>query len=337
MRRQPIIVTPPQHAPALSLSDLEYYAQGWKLDGDVRMLAKSYVEKRRDCTAKLLWFLRSEGYSECGVLELRAFFSYLRSSHERPEGRWGNDKQRRALSAGTFQMWHAMLRGFFNFVVAEGALEVSPMQRLKAPIARPDQVQPFSEDQQRALVEAARETRYHTRNVALILFLLDTGCRASEVCGIVYGDLSLEERSCRVLGKGNKERTVCFGAMTARALYTMLHHQLREPDSPLFQCGIGKHAGEALTRYGLKELFRDLSRRAGIRGVRVSPHTCRHTAALNYLRAGGDGFSLQMMLGHTSQVMTSRYINLARADLQEQYRRLSPLDRVMRPERDRRR
>lgn len=331
MVRKPIIVPSSQHTPALSLSDLEYYAEGWKLDGDVRMLARNYVVKRADTMRKLSWFLHSEGHDQCGTQEIRAFFSYLRTSHERPEGRWGNEKQKRALSAGTMQMWHTMLRAFFNFVVSEGGLEVSPMSRLKAPINRPDQILPFSEEQQRALVDAARTTRYHLRNVALILFLLDTGARASELCGIRCGDLSLDERSCRVRGKGNKERTVCFGAMTAQALFAMLRGQLRESGYPLFQSGL--KPGEPLTRYALKELFRDLRKRGGITGVRVSPHTCRHTFAVTWLLHGGDAYTLQILMGHTTPAITSRYINLARADVQAQHRRISPLDRVLRPKR----
>ena len=329
MHQEPIISSREQHTPALSLSDLEYYAMGWGLDGDAQMLARSYVAKRKDTTSKLLWFLKAREYDRCGAQELRAFFAYLRTSHEAPGGRWGNERQRKALTPATVGMWHKMLRAFFNYVVADGGLDSSPMARIAAPIARPDQVRPFSEAQQRALIEAARRSRYHVRNVALLLFMLDTGARASEVCAVTFGDLSLSERSCRIRGKGDKERTVCFGTATTQALFAHLRLHSREPGSPLFIAIGGTRPGEALTRFGLKQLLAEWGEAAGITGVRCSPHTCRHTMAVGWLLSGGDQYTLQILLGHSNPSMTSRYVNLARADLQAQHRRVSPLDKLL--------
>lgn len=316
-------------APALSLTDLEYHARGWELDGEVQMLSRSYVARRADVTGKLLWFLRREGLEQCGPHEMRAFFAYLRRSHEDPGGRWDNEHERDPLRPSSIRMYHAMLRAFWGFVVAEGALEVSPMATLKSPVAHPDQIQPFSPEQQRALVDAARKSRHRERNVALVLFLLDTGCRVSECCALVYEDLSFAERSCRVRGKGDKERVVCYGAETARALWAALRNHSREPTAPLWLSRSGKNAGGPLTRFGLQIIIEELGKAASIQGVRCSPHTLRHTFAVNYLRAGGDAFALQVLLGHSNPSITARYVNYARADIQEQHRRLSPLDRVL--------
>jgi integrase len=67
---------------------------------------------------------------------------------------------------------------------------------------------------------------------------------------------------------------------------------------------------------------------AGIRGKRVSPHTLRHTFAVNWLKNGGDTLSLQRLLGHSTPAMTTRYVNFATADLAELHRTVSPLDRL---------
>lgn len=326
-----------RQAPALSLADLEYEAKGWRMHGEVRGHSREYVQKRKEYLDKLLWFLRSRELAECGPHELLAFFVYLRNGHTEPGGRWGNAAERAPLAASTVRQYHTMLRAFFNHLVRTDRIDASPLATIEAPIARPDQVQPFSEEQQRALVEAARKTRYPARNVALVLFLLDTGCRASEACSLRYGDLDLDEHSCRVLGKGGKERLVCFGGETTLALWEWLRHHSREPADPLFPALAGRHTGRALTRMGLRMLIRDLGRRAGIQGVRISPHTCRHSFALNWLNAGGDSFTLQAFLGHTHPAMTSKYVNLARADLQNQHRRKRPLDQILREERKERR
>ena len=66
-------------------------------------------------------------------------------------------------------------------------------------------------------------------------------------------------------------------------------------------------------------------KRAGIEGVRVSPHTLRHTFAVFYIRNGGGSFSLQELLGHSTLEMTRRYVHLAQRALAEQHKKFSPI------------
>lgn len=75
-----------------------------------------------------------------------------------------------------------------------------------------------------------------------------------------------------------------------------------------------------ISRYG---------KRAGIEGVRVSPHTLRHTFAVFYVRNGGDSFSLQEILGHTTLEMTRNYVHLARRDIAEQHKKFSPMEGLL--------
>lgn len=67
---------------------------------------------------------------------------------------------------------------------------------------------------------------------------------------------------------------------------------------------------------------------AGITGVRCSPHTCRHTFAIEFLRGGGDVFELQQLLGYESLEMVRRYVKKAKADLEEAHRKASPANRL---------
>jgi site-specific recombinase XerD len=128
------------------------------------------------------------------------------------------------------------------------------------------------------------------------------------------------------LGKGNKHRVVHFGRDTKKAVWKYLQKRDIEEDEPLFLSVRGTLAGDPLTRAGLLQLMERLGKVAGLQGVRCSPHTCRHTAALRFLNAGGNVFSLQQLLGHTDLTMTQRYLNLAEADLESQARRFSPVD-----------
>ena len=81
----------------------------------------------------------------------------------------------------------------------------------------------------------------------------------------------------------------------------------------------------AMTRNSLQHVFRRLSKRSGVE--RIHPHLCRHTFAVRYLMNGGDVFTLQRILGHTTLAMVNHYLRLSRADVAKQHLRYSPLDR----------
>jgi site-specific recombinase XerD len=321
----------------LLVADLETYSHGWILDGQYRYLSPATLGARRDLITKLLWFLRSHDHATCGLPELRAFLAYLSTGHTDEGGRWGrgHDTQvhqaLKPVCARTVRTYHGNLRTLFRFLVAEGALTEDPMERLRPPVSRDDQIQPFTPEQVRALLAAAKKGRYGKRNEAILMFLHDTGARASEVCGVQIRDLDLTGKRCLVTGKGDKQRVVYIGAETARALWAYLktrpHHA---EDEALFQSERGPENGSPLTRYGLLRLVRVLGKAAGLQATRCSPHTFRHTFAVSFLRNGGNVYTLKTLLGHESLAMTNRYVALAQADLEAQHRQFSPTDRLLR-------
>jgi integrase/recombinase XerD len=69
-------------------------------------------------------------------------------------------------------------------------------------------------------------------------------------------------------------------------------------------------------------------KKAELKGVRCSPHTLRHTAAVKFLRNRGDVFSLQRIIGHSTLDVLRIYVNMAQADIQEAHRRHSPADNM---------
>ena len=86
--------------------------------------------------------------------------------------------------------------------------------------------------------------------------------------------------------------------------------------------------GEAMDRHSVRRVVVSLGKKAGISNVQVSPHTFRNTFAKNWIVNGGDPFSLQRILGHSTQQMVSHYVNLATGGLQLQHSRFSPVDRL---------
>ena len=155
-------------------------------------------------------------------------------------------------------------------------------------------------------------------------FLVDSGVRLAELCGLRRKHIDFSNMTARVLGKGDKERTVYFGMKASKALRDYLREEDRKEEDPIFL----SRRGEALTDTGVQQLIDRLGEAAEIRGVRCSPHTFRHTCAVQFLRSGGNQFSLMKLLGHNDLRMTSRYVLLAEADLENQHRAHSPVDNM---------
>ncbi len=123
-------------------------------------------------------------------------------------------------------------------------------------------------------------------------------------------------------GKGGKQRIVHIGTRAQKALWKYMAIYRKSESKSLF---INK-ASEPLDVVGVKILIKRLGERAK---VSVSPHKLRHTFAISFLRAGGDVFSLQYLLGHSTLQMTQRYLQSLNADdAINAHRKFSPLDNL---------
>jgi integrase/recombinase XerD len=101
-----------------------------------------------------------------------------------------------------------------------------------------------------------------------------------------------------------------------------------EPQNPCVTRFFLSSSGLPLKPRAVQSIVKRLTIKTGISGVRGSPHTFRHTFARNYLMNGGDVFSLQRMLGHTSLEIVKHYINLTSNDIANQHLRFSPVDNI---------
>jgi len=166
------------------------------------------------------------------------------------------------------------------------------------------------------------------RDLCFLILLLDTGLRLSEALGLREKDVDLERGSVTVMGKGSVERCVGMSFTLCGELARYLRvrdaalEQIGRPESPWI---FPNDVGGRLCSKTMQQRVRRYGDEAGIEGVRVSPHTLRHTYAVNFVRKGGDPFTLQRILGHRSLEMTRRYCELAEADVVERQRQFSPL------------
>jgi integrase/recombinase XerD len=156
------------------------------------------------------------------------------------------------------------------------------------------------------------------RDRAILLFLLDTGVRASELCNLQLKHIS--PLGAEVHGKGAKDRIVPISATTLDAVnaYVSTRKRLKMSDYVF----VSKN-DKPLCPDVLRDIVLRIARRAG--ALRVHPHRFRHTFAINFLRNGGDAFSLQMILGHETMEMVRRYLAIAKSDIQKAHRKASPV------------
>lgn len=330
-KRQPvnrIVVPVTETESAIPTPQLPALFQGWIRDGKGRGSSPRTLEERELLFGKLLWFLQDRNFAFCGEAAVEEFLAYLDDGHTDPRGRWGNPKCRKPIRPATRLAYFRVLRAFFRFLERRRRIVGSPMATMDPPPFKQDQIVPFSEEQVTALLAAAHTSLTPRRDLAILLFLLDTGVRVSELAGMTVGSVDLDGFNARVLGKGNVARTVSFGRKVGKALDELLAEEEKEPEEPLFVAQRGTQPGEALTRNGILQVVGRLGRVAGVSGVRCSPHTFRHTFAINFLRNGGDVFTLREMLGHTSLAITQRYLLLAQADVATKHRAHSPADRM---------
>jgi integrase/recombinase XerD len=159
----------------------------------------------------------------------------------------------------------------------------------------------------------------------MILTLLDTGLRLSEILGLRRDCIDWQGNRLIVRGKGDKERSVPFGTAVRRALWEYAQRRGDVSGQDVFF--LDQFGGQICARH-IQITLRRYGKQAGIEGVRVSPHTLRHTFATQYILNGGDAFSLQQILGHSTLEMVKQYVKLANRDVALQHRRYSPVDNL---------
>ncbi|MFC1930173.1 tyrosine-type recombinase/integrase [Chloroflexota bacterium] len=287
-------------------------------------------------SVKMLWqFLADAGLptsaDSIGPDELRAFILDLKrrpcfSNH--PYAR----PQERSLSPHSVNTYLRSIRAFWSWLEEEDIIATNPFDRVKVPKAPRKVVATFSEAQIRDLLTVIdTSTAEGRRDYLIIVLFLDTAMRLSELSGLTLDDLKLDDGIVKVMGKGSKERLIPVGRFTRRILWRYLNQTRPRPLNPRCTSLFLTSEGLPMTGHHIRNRIVLYGKTAGIRGVRCSPHTLRHTAAVSFLRNGGDVFSLQRLLGHTSLNMTRHYCELADIDVQRAHATASPVDNLMLP------
>lgn len=269
---------------------------------------------------------QSTKLAELGEREVREFILYLQEKK-----RWQDNshipEQKERLAAISIQTYIRGLRAFFNWLYKQHYTSENRLANLRPPKALHKLVQILTEDEIKSIFSSFDlNTTAGCRDYAILLILLDTGLRCSELANLKLDDVNIDDGHLKVMGKGGKERIVPFGVVAQRALLRYLSHFRASPLFPGTDSFFLTLEGLPLGRNSVKMMFQRLAMKCRIK--RLHPHLCRHTFATNYLINGRDVFTLQQILGHTSLEMVRRYISLASAHVTVQHRKFSPMDKI---------
>jgi site-specific recombinase XerD len=291
------------------------------------------VEYYQENLRRFLWYAERQGWSDdirfLTEWQIREFLGYVGTETHRwgLEGN-GSETSQRNASHSTVRHYFVVLSCFFNWVVEEGFVEENPMAKIKVAKSKPKVVVPFSSEEISRMLEICDYDYEHnakflgSRNRAIILVLLDTGIRLSELIGMKVGDINNDTGYIRVLGKGGKERVVRMGKVARKALWRYLMYRTNKDTQELWLTEEGK----PLHNSGVQSLVKRLKERAGING-NGNVHRFRHTFALSFLRTDKNVFNLQYLLGHSDLDMVRRYTStLGMEDALRAHEKASPAD-----------
>jgi site-specific recombinase XerD len=262
-----------------------------------------------------------------GVNEIRNFILSLKEA-QRFEHHPLIKNHDRKLTGHTINCYLRGLSAFWSWLLKEGFINSNPFDKIKIPKAPKKVITPFTEEQIHSLLRVINtSTAAGLRTYAMVLTFLDTGMRLGELIGLKTGDVDFRNRTVKVLGKGAKERRLPIGKRLLAALWK---YQLRRPQpaTGLIDNFFLARGGWPLTKNRVEAIIKNLGRKAGLQGVRCSPHTFRHTFCIQFLRNGANLFSLQQMTGHSSLEVLRGYVALAESDLRVAHQKFSPVDNL---------
>lgn len=265
----------------------------------------------------LLGFAVQEGIEELGQVELGSLRRWLGAQSEAGMAR--ATLARRAATARSFTAW----------ALREELIAVDPAVRLQAPkrdkslpgVLQQQQVTRIVDDLNAAAADGGPMA---VRNRAMVELLYATGVRVGELAGLDVDDLDPDRRTLRVLGKGNKERTVPYGVPAALAIDDWLRRGrpavVTSHSGPALFLGVrGNRVDPRQIRAVVSELLHALGDTSA-----TGPHALRHSAATHLLDGGADLRAVQEILGHSSLATTQIYTHVSVERLRKSYQQAHP-------------
>jgi integrase/recombinase XerC len=285
---------------------------------DDRNLSSHSIRAYLGDLKSLLYHLEALGVSDISKLELSHIRSWLATMQVKGGAR--TSLSRRAVSIRLFTKW-ALKSGLTSTDVGL-ALAIPKAHRTLPDVL--DIPNALLAMQSLATRVGEEETPAALRDCAMVEVLYASGARVAELCGLDLGDIDYERQTIRVLGKGNRERTIPIGNPAMSALKAWLQDGRpklanKESENCVFVGIRGRRIDQRTVRTVVYEAL------SAIEGVeRMGPHGLRHSAATHLLEGGADLRTVQEILGHASLATTQIYTHVSTERLQKAFKQAHP-------------
>lgn len=260
---------------------------------DERHASPHTVASYRRDLAKLLRFMQEQRLAAFDALDANRMRTFVAGEH------------RAGLAPKSLQRLLSSCRSLFRQLGREGALASDPLLGVRGPKVRRKLPQVLDVDEATALVETGGDGALATRDRAMLELFYSSGLRLSELCGLRWLALDLDEGEVRVLGKGGKTRIVPVGRHAVAALRALGAKHGMPADGPVFP-GRG---GAPINPRTVQLRMNKLALQQGI-PKHIHPHLLRHTFASHMLESSGDLRAVQELLGHADIATTQIYTHL---------------------------
>lgn len=217
------------------------------------------------------------------------------------------------------QSYVRALRAYLKWLFDNEFIEINIPEKLRLTKAQIKVQNILTTDEIKTLLDVFDENTFEgLRNYCMISLMVGSGLRLNEVITLQKSNVHIDEGYIIVNGKGNKQRNVPLSCQTKEKL------RLLERISISTEYVFTQKDGKLLKDNTLKDIFRKLKIKTGI--SRLHAHLLRHTFATMYLQNGGDIYTLQAILGHTSLEMVKRYLHISPQYVVSNFENLSPID-----------
>ena len=219
-------------------------------------------------------------------------------------------QQARGIADSTTEGIRQVLSAYFNWLQRESLIDKNPTANLGTIKC--------AKKKKKVLTDVdLYKLKSHCENArdrAIVMFLAATGCRISEVTSLNREDIDFFGMKCVVHGKGNKERTVFFDAVTTAALRAYMAERT-DSDPALFVSRLKRR----YENNGIRVMLKELAKKAGVE--HVHPHKFRRTLATELARHGMPIQEVAYILGHDKIDTTMKYVIQNDDDVKNSYRR----------------
>ena len=223
------------------------------------------------------------------------------------------------LEVSTVNRHISSLKNFFNYLVDESIIKVSPMEEVSSLKKAKKLPKYLSISEVNKLLNIPLNSEFDYRNKAMLELMYATGLRVSELVSIEYSNIDFENSIIRINGKGKKERIIPLGEVASYYLKVYLSDYRSKllKRNTYNQVFLNNH-GKPITRQGFNYILENIRELTGIT-KEITPHVLRHSFATHLLEGGADIRSIQEMLGHENISTTNIYTEVVNDVLRSNY------------------